>query len=89
MLSVCPVVSRIDTPRPSLQLHYPCVSVHPPTLLDDTLGGRDRASLDMHFKAVIDRVWGCTWRVRSSELRDGLGGRDKANLDMHWEAVIE
>jgi len=46
-------------------------------------------TLEMHSEAVIERVWRCTWRPRSSELRDALGGRDRASLDMHLEAVIE
>jgi hypothetical protein len=55
----------------------------------DALGGRDRASLEMHFEAVIERVWRCTLRPRLSELRDTLGGRDRASLDMHLEAEIK
>ena len=40
---------------PSLShLRYPCVSVHPPSLFTDVLGGRDRASFEMHFEAVIE-----------------------------------
>jgi len=57
--------------------------------LRDALGDRDRASLEMHWEAVIDRVWRCNWRPRLSELRDELGGRDRASMEMHWEAVIE
>jgi len=34
---------------------------------------------EMHLEAVIDRVWRCTGRPRSSELRDALGGRDLVN----------
>jgi len=55
----------------------------------DTLGGRDRESLDMHFEAVIERVWRCTCRPRSSELRDALRGRERVNSEMQLEAVIE
>jgi len=48
-------------------------------LLRYPLGGRDRASLEMHLEAkikfnsemhleaVIERVWRCTWRPRSSQ----------------------
>jgi len=57
--------------------------------LRDTLGGRDRVSWEMHFEAMIERVWRCTWRPRSSELRDALGGRERVNSEMHLEAVIE
>jgi len=30
--------------------------------LRDALGGRDRASLEMHLEAVIERDWTSTWR---------------------------
>jgi len=60
--------------------------------LRDVLGGRDRrdrASLEMHFEAVIERVWRCNWRPRLSKLRDALRGRDRASSDMdcNLEAV--
>jgi len=42
----------------------------------------------MHLEAEIERVWRCTWRLRSSELRDALGGRDQASLEMHLEGMI-
>jgi len=46
-------------------------------------------TLEMHTETVIERVWRCTLRPRSSQLRDALGGRDRASLEMHLEAVIE
>ena len=45
---------------------------------------RDRVNLEMHSKAVIERVLGCTWRLTSSKFGDALGGHDRAKL----EAVI-
>jgi len=43
---------------------------------------------EMHFEAVIERVWRCHWRPRLSELRDALGGRDRASLGMHlWRST--
>jgi len=36
-----------------------------------------------------ERVWRCTWKPRSSELRDTLRGHDRASLEMHFEAEIE
>ena len=42
--------------------------------LRDSLGGRDRASLEMHLETE-----------RLSELRDALGGQDPASLEMHLE----
>ena len=46
-------------------------------------------NLEMHSEIVIERVWRCTWRARSSEFGDALGGRDRASLEMHSEIVIE
>jgi len=43
----------------------------------------------MHFEAMIELVWRCTWRPGSSELTDALGGRDRSSLETHWEAVID
>ena len=43
--------------------------------------GRDRASLEMHLQAAIERVWRWTCRPRSSECGDALGGRDRARLE--------
>jgi len=43
---------------------------------------------EMHLEALIERVWRCTWRLRSSELRDALGGWDRASFEMHLEAII-
>ena len=44
---------------------------------------------EMHFEAVIERVWRCNWGPRLSELRDTLRGRDQASLEMHLETKIE
>ena len=44
---------------------------------------------EIHWEAVVERVWRCTWRPRLSELRAALGGRDRSSLEMHWEAIIE
>jgi len=44
---------------------------------------------EIHWEAMIERVWRSTWRPRSSELRAALGGRDRVSLEMHLEAVIE
>jgi len=43
------------------------------------LGFHDRASLDIHLEAVIDRVWRYTWQLWSSEFRDTHGGRELSN----------
>jgi len=36
-----------------------------------------RCSLAIYLETVIELVWRCTWRPRSSELRDALEGRDR------------
>jgi hypothetical protein len=100
MTSIYSRVSGIYTPSHSGTLHYPYISVQPPSLLEDVLRGRDQAtlemqletersrglrdelggcdcaSLQMQLEAVIEQVWRCTWRPRSSELRDALGNRN-------------
>jgi hypothetical protein len=56
--------------------------------LRDTLRGRDRASLEMHWEAVIERVWRCTWRPRLSEFGDAhVAGYDRARLEEYLEVV--
>jgi len=78
MMSIYPRVFQTYTPHRSVHLHYPCISVHPPWLLNNILRGRNRATLSS-----------CTWRSRSSKLRDALGGRDWGSLEMYLEARIE
>jgi len=51
----------------------------------EALGDGDRVNSEMHLEAVIERVWICTWRLRSSVFGDALEGDDRANL----QAVIE
>jgi len=41
------------TAHHSFHLHYPCIFAHPPWLLDDVLGGCDRASLEIHLEDAI------------------------------------
>jgi len=48
-----------------------------------------RMPLQMHMKAVIERVWRYTWRPWSSELRDALRSCDRASVEMHLQAMIE
>ena len=89
MLSIYRGVSRIDTPRHSLHLRYPCISIQPPSLLNDIFGGRDRSKLEMHMQAEMESTPGCTGRPWSSEVGDALGDRDWVNSQIHLEAVIE
>jgi len=62
MLSIYSRVSRIYTPHRSFHLHYPCISVHPPSLLNDILGGCDCTRLEMHLEAEIEWPEKCTCR---------------------------
>jgi len=89
MLSIYPEVSRIYTPLRSFLLRYPCISVHPLSLLNAILGGCDRASLEMHLEAEIEWSERCTWRPWSSEFRDTLRGRDRVYWEMDLDAVID
>jgi len=50
----------------------------------DTLGGSDRARLDMHLEATIV----CSWRSQSSEFGDTLGGCNLVSLEMDSDAII-
>jgi len=84
-MSIYPRVSRICTPRRSVHLRYPCISVHPPSLINDVLGGRDRASWDIHLVAEIEWTQWYTPRLWSSEFGLALGGRDRVNSVMHSE----
>ena len=89
MISIYPGVCRICTPRRSVHLRYPCISVHPLLLSNDVLGGRDRASWEMHLEAEIEWTQRYTPRPWSSEFGDALGGRDWVNSEMHLEAITE
>jgi hypothetical protein len=53
-LSICPGGPRIYTWHRSFHLCYRGISVHPPSLLNDILGGCDLASEVMHFDAEIE-----------------------------------
>jgi hypothetical protein len=44
-------------------------------------------NLKIHWEAVIERVWRCTWRPRSSEFGDALDGYDRARLEEYLKAV--
>ena len=66
-----------DDNRENVHLHYPCVSIHPPSLINDVLEGHDRASLEMH------------WGPWSSEFEDALGRRNVMNSEVDLVAVME
>jgi hypothetical protein len=67
--------------------------------------GPDGVTTDIHSEDVIDQVWRCTakpkssdlryrvwrcnWRPTLNELRDALGWRDRERLEMYLEAEIE
>jgi len=65
------------------------------------LRGRDRATLEMHLEAGIERVWRYTWKLWSSEFEDApsrlesiefgdtIGSRNRASLEIHLQAGIE
>ena len=70
--------------------------------LEDVLGVRNRASLEMHFEdelelnsaihleAMFKRVWRCTWWLpRSCNTEMHLEAEIKFNSEMHLDAVVE
>ena len=63
--------------RGSFHLRSSCISIYPPSLLNDKL------------HPVVARVWRCTGRLWWSDFGDALGGRDGVNSEMHLEAVID
>ena len=73
--------------RYSVHLGNPRISIQLPLLLEDVLGGPDRACLEMSLETEIERTQRCTWRLGSSEFGDALGDRDRVNSDL--EAVIK
>jgi len=54
----------------------------------DTLGGHDWVNIEIHLKAMIARVWRCTWWPWSGQFRDALGGRDRVSMEMHLDTMI-
>jgi hypothetical protein len=52
--------------------------------VEDSLGGRNRASLEMHLEAVIERDQRCTCSAKSNKFGDARGGCDCA----YFEALI-
>jgi len=44
---------------------------------------------EIHSEAMIERVWRCNWRSRSSDIRDALGSHDWPSLEIHLEAEVE
>jgi len=78
MMSIYSGVCQIYTPHHSVHLRYPCISIQPPSLLEDVLGGDDQASLEIHLETE-----------RWSEHRDALACCDWASMEMHLEAKIE
>jgi hypothetical protein len=42
----------------------------------------------MHLETVIEEVWRCTWRLRSTEFGDALvAGNGRARLEEYLEVV--
>ena len=55
----------------------------------DAIGDRDRINSEIQWEAVIARVWWCTCRLTSSELRDALWGCDRASLEIQLKTRIQ
>jgi hypothetical protein len=76
MMSIYSGVCQIYTPPHSVHLCYPCPFLQPLSLVDDVLGGRDRASLEMHLETAMEGGQRCTRRPGSSEFGDALGDQE-------------
>jgi len=57
------------------------------SVLIDGLGASDRASLEMHWEAVILKTQRCTWRSWLSEFSAALRGQEIARWEEYLEAV--
>jgi len=68
--------------RHSVHLRYPCISIHPPSLLKNVLGGCDRECLVMCLETETVWTQRCTWRPGSHKLGDALGDQDRVNWDL-------
>ena len=86
MMSIYSGVSRIYTPHCLFHLNYPSISVHPPSLLNDILGGLDYASSEMHLEARIEWTARYTPRLWVSEFVDAIGDGDWVKSEIHLEA---
>jgi len=86
-MAMYPGVSRICTLCHSVHLHYPGISLHPPSLINDVLRGRDQVTWEMHLEAEIKWTQRCTCRPESSELRDTLQSHDRVRLEEYLEVV--
>ena len=56
LMSIYSEVCQKCTPRDSVHLRYPCISIHLPSHLKDVLGGCGWTSLEMHLEAIIMQV---------------------------------
>jgi len=58
--------------RGSLEIHLEAMTIWTWRPKSDKCGGRNRGSFERHWTALIEEVWRCTWRLRSSEIEDAL-----------------
>jgi hypothetical protein len=57
IMSIYCRLSQRYTPRHTVHLCYPCISIHPPSLLKDILGGGDQVSLKRHLQSIKMQSW--------------------------------
>ena len=88
MLSIYPEVSWIYNLHRPLCLHYPWISVHIPSLLNDILGDCDRATVELDLEVEIEWNEGCTLRLWSSEFEGVLAGsRFEGRRHSRWVSI--
>jgi len=86
MMSIYSGVCRIYTPRHSVHLRYPCISVQLPSLLEDVL---DRVCLRCTSRRRLNELRDALWGRNRVNSEGALGGHDRSSLEMHSEAVTK
>jgi len=82
MMSVYFRVWWIYTPWCTFHLCYPCICIHPLSLLTDKLGGRNQVTLVRHLQTEIEWIQLYTLRPWLCSFSDELGDQDRVNSEM-------
>jgi len=89
MLFIYSGVCWTQTPHPLVCVRYPYISVPPPLLIWEILGGCDGVSLEMCLATEMGWTQRCTWKPGSSEFDDAGRDEDWVNSKMHFRAGIK
>jgi len=55
----------------------------------DEVGDHNGVNSKMHWAAMIERVWTCTWSLWANKDAAAHGGYNRVNIEMHSKALIE